>query len=218
MYFGPYNLNRLPSLIIQNLEVPITSSITHIWGPNGVGKSTLMSLILEEIKSKKLKFAYINQNYRSNWLWWFSVRKNLEMAAKKTNFTMLEDLPVIQKNISWLKPFLDDETKQVNFAKENEFNTMNLSGGQLQRLILLRELLHNPDFLLLDESFSALDKNVSLEIIDWLLKEQELSGFKIISIVHDKSLLKSMPGQILELSLGEGKVLQLNEKDYEKFI
>ncbi|MFM5960608.1 MAG: ATP-binding cassette domain-containing protein, partial [Dolichospermum sp.] len=142
----------------------------------------------------------INQNYRQNWLWWYSPAKNLSLAAGLKNEKEIYDLPEVEDQWSWLEKLLTGNAKTVNFAKADELASINLSGGQLQRLILFRELLRKPKFLLLDEVFSALDKTVVKELIEWLLEEQKKFDFKIIAISHDPEILEMLPGEVLDFS------------------
>lgn len=198
MKFGPYSIDFSPRLVFQDLELTIDSGITHFWGKNGSGKTTVMNLVIDTIKNKKLEFSYINQNYRTNWLWWMTVRENLEFACSKLDFkySTIEEIPEIKKQLHWLEPLLQNDKKQVNFSTESEFSTIGLSGGQLQRVVLLREILRKPKFLFLDEAFSALDKTVALEIAQWLVELQKIHKFEIVSIVHNKNLVEAMPGKI----------------------
>jgi len=198
MKFGPYSVDFTPRLVFEDLRFSIDSGITHFWGKNGTGKTTVMNLMIDEIKQKNLEFSYINQNYRSNWLWWMTVRENLDFACSKLGlkYSSIEKVPQIQGQLDWLKPLLEGDKKQVSFNIQNEFSTIGLSGGQLQRVILLREILRKPKFLFLDEAFSALDKTVALEIAQWLVEQQKEYKFEIVSIVHNKNLVEAMPGKI----------------------
>ena len=194
--FGPFNLDILPALKIQNLNIDIDNSIVHFWGENGAGKSTVINLIIEDCIKKGINFSSINQNYRQNWLWWYDVEKNLRLAANLKNNQKLQDLDEVQDQWTWLEKILTPNHKQVNFSTQEEISAINLSGGQLQRLVIFREILRKPKFLFLDEVFSALDKQVVAELTIWLLDVQKKYNFNIISISHDKEILKLLPGTI----------------------
>ncbi|NJS41704.1 ATP-binding cassette domain-containing protein [Candidatus Gracilibacteria bacterium] len=110
---------------------------------------------------------------------------------------------------------INKSRSQFDFSKNNEINSVELSGGQLQRLVLFRELLLKPKILLLDEAFSALDIEVVEELITWLLKEQSEMGFIILNICHDKRILKLMNGAVLLIS-NENQELKITETSYAK--
>jgi ABC-type Mn2+/Zn2+ transport system ATPase subunit len=219
MKFGPYNLDLSPRLILNEIKLEIQDPVNHFKGKNGVGKTTLINEIVKECIAKKLDFAYINQNYRQNWLWWYSLAENLELAiyGKLPNKfgPKLEDYKFIktaeiQQELYWLKPLLNSSPKQVLFNTQPEISTIDLSGGQLQRVILLRELLRKPKILILDEAFSALDKQVLPEVLDWLKKWQAEFPFILISISHDKNILELLPGKIWEISQNSNLEMQIN--------
>lgn len=215
MHFGPFSVN-LDRLKIDNLEIDLDSKINHFWGKNGVGKSTLMNLIISELEKQNISFCYVNQNYRQNWFWWLSVRQNLELAMKASSnkyyhYTKIEELPAYASNKSWLEPLILMNSGQINFSTQNELDSISLSGGQLQRVLLFRELLLKPKFVFLDEAFSALDKNITKELINWLLLEQKNEDFKIISISHNPEIVQQMPGNIFELTQNHDKFLQIHK-------
>jgi ABC-type Mn2+/Zn2+ transport system ATPase subunit len=198
MQFGPYSLNISTRLVFEDLKIDTKNqSIVHFWGENGTGKSTVMDLIVKDLILEKVSFAFINQNYRQSWLWWYSPKKNLELAlGKKIDLETFESTEIF-KSQKWLKSLIFSNPKQVNFSKENELEAIGLSGGQLQRIIIFREILRNPKFILLDEAFSALDKKVYTELIEWLLEIQKKLNFKIISICHNKDIISKMGGKVL---------------------
>lgn len=214
MQFGPFFL-ELERIKIKDLQVYLTSKINHFWGENGVGKSTLMNLLIKQLEKEKTTFCYINQNYRLNWFWWLSVRQNLELAMKASNkyynYKKIEDTKDFLANKSWLAPLLEIDSRQINFNTQNELDSIGLSGGQLQRVLLFRELLLKPKFVFLDEAFSALDKKVVTEITNWLLQEQKNNNFDIISISHDLEIIKQLPGDIFQLTKDNDNFLKINK-------
>jgi NitT/TauT family transport system ATP-binding protein len=207
MKFGPFNWSNHSNLVIQNLELDITEKTTYFYGENGVGKSTLLKLILEECLKKKIKNGYVDQNYRSTWLWWKSIFDNLEIALINSKQKKLKKNELFQSQLSWLQPLLDKPKNQFKFNEDNEINSIGLSGGQLQKAVLLRELLNNPELLLLDEAFSALDFEAVKSILEWLKEIQQGFGFQIICITHDQRILELLPGKIFTLEIAEKRLI-----------
>ncbi|WP_436907722.1 ABC transporter ATP-binding protein [Halosimplex marinum] len=82
-----------------------------------------------------------------------------------------------------------------------------LSGGEQQRVALIRALLMNPDMILADEAISALDVSLRVETMDLLLELQEMFGTSFLFISHDLSnaryLAEKAGGRIAVMYLGE---------------
>jgi putative spermidine/putrescine transport system ATP-binding protein len=77
-----------------------------------------------------------------------------------------------------------------------------LSGGQQQRVALARALAVKPSILLLDEPFSALDKNLRLDMQIEVKRLQRLSGVTTILVTHDQEEALSMSDRVAVLSVG----------------
>ena len=86
-----------------------------------------------------------------------------------------------------------------------------LSGGQQQRVALARALVINPKVLLLDEPFSALDKNLRGSMQVELREIQRKLGVTTIFVTHDQSEAFSLSDRIAVMS--EGRIRQLGTPD-----
>jgi ABC-type Mn2+/Zn2+ transport system ATPase subunit len=197
--FGPFNLDLSPRLVIDDLSFESDSLVLQFFGKNGTGKSTVLQLIRKQLHNEGASFAFLDQNYRSNWLWWKSVKQNLELSYNKVNpqESFIES-DIYNRHKSWLDPMIEESPRSVFFEKDAELSTVQLSGGQLQRIIVLRELLHNPDYFLLDEAFSALDHDITEEIISMLKYEQKQRPFTILSIAHSDQVKELLQGDIFD--------------------
>ena len=156
------------SLHIEHLD--LNSPITLVSGQNGVGKSTFLKSILglhsiePKLDNKKFEFGYVPQDYRKTLLPWLSAKDNL-LLFNSSNI-LLEKLFASGFNES-------DLLKKPRM----------LSGGQCQRIALIRELSMNIDYLILDEPFSGLDKS-TIPKISKIFKNFIDSGKKIIMTSH----------------------------------
>lgn len=172
-----------------------------IVGPSGCGKSTLLSLLSgllepEEgaiyIEDTPLKEASTGIGYmlqRDHLFEWRTIRENaalgLEIQHRKTRETM-------QK--------LDEMLQNYGLAAFASARPSELSGGMRQRAALIRTLVLEPDILLLDEPFSALDYQTRLEVSDdifRIIKEQEKTA---LLVTHDISEAIAMGEQVIVLS------------------
>ncbi|NJS41705.1 hypothetical protein HC766_05190 [Candidatus Gracilibacteria bacterium] len=82
MVISPLNYKIDNGIAINNLSLKLDRPINHLWGPNGIGKTTLLKQVVKYCQQNKIDFAYMDQNYRSTWLWWKSIKKNLELAIQ----------------------------------------------------------------------------------------------------------------------------------------
>lgn len=136
-----------------------TGDIYAVIGPSGCGKSTLLHVLSGIIKAdqgqvllnnellnpKKHDIGFIPQNF--GLLPWKSVQKNcllaLKIKGKTINSAVIERIDYIQNKLG------------INSLKDRY--PTELSGGQKQRVAIARAFIMNPDLLLMDEPFSALD-------------------------------------------------------------
>ena len=157
-----------------------------IVGPSGCGKSTILSILCNlenksngEIKIKNnIKSGYMLQedclfewmNVLDNCLLGPSINKSLTKDKKNYVINLL--------NTYGLKDFIYSYPD-------------NLSGGMRQRVALIRTLANDPDILLLDEPFSALDYQSRVAISDDIYKILKKENKTIIMVTHDIAEAKS---------------------------
>jgi NitT/TauT family transport system ATP-binding protein len=167
--------------------------ILALVGPSGCGKSTIMNILSGLIKPTKGdiiingKMGYMFQ--RDHLLEWRTIMNNikigLEIQKKLTN----EALEKIER---LLKLYGLWEFRN-NYPRE-------LSGGMRQRVALIRTLAINPDILLLDEAFSALDYQTRLLVCDDITKIIKKENKTTIIVTHDIAEAISMADKIAVLS------------------
>lgn len=199
--YSYHNLEgETPALLDVSFRVK-EGEFLAIVGPSGCGKSTMLSLIAgliepssgticingKDVKSSGKNIGYMLQ--KDHLLDWRTTLRNLtlglEIQHKLTDnsYVLINDM----LNTYGLITFKD--------AKPSE-----LSGGMRQRAALIRTLMLEPDILLLDEPFAALDYQTRLEVADdiWgIIRKEKKTA---ILITHDIAEAVSMADRIIVLT------------------
>jgi len=197
--------------LILDVNFTITSEITVLFGASGSGKTTILNSIAGLIKPDKGKIAlddkvffdekginlpiskrkigYLFQDYAL--FPHMTVKNNILYGTKYSSIIQSQ---LIQQLITVMKiaPLLDQYPKQ-------------LSGGEKQRVALARALAVEPELLLLDEPFSALDAEIRQECHEELLRLHQLWNIPILLVTHDYDEAKKLGDKILYIERGEIK-------------
>ena len=174
---------------------------TAVVGPSGCGKSTLLSLIAGLMRAESgeilLNGTPLTENssrigymLQHDYLFeWRTVYRNIILGAE-------------------INGTLDEKTKekaaelleQYGLAQFARSKPSELSGGMRQRAALIRTLLLDPELLLLDEPFSALDYQTRLNVSDDIGQIIRNSGKTALLVTHDLSEAVSLADRIIILS------------------
>ena len=169
--------------LFHNLNLNLSpASFTLIKGPSGCGKSTLLKLIAGFFKPQKgvidlqdpeLKIGYLHQDCHLIEHW--TVKENLMLVSSDSGLTL---------------EFME------RFYLKDVLNSLvvHLSGGEKQRISLIRILLQNPDLVLLDEPTAHLDDKNTEEIMKFI---KDFFGKKTVIVVSHDSRLDKQAAQII---------------------
>ena len=171
-----------------------------IVGPSGCGKSTLLSIISGLIppESGTVKLAGNHIGYmlqKDHLLEWRSVYRNIILGLEVQNSITADTK---EKAYGLLKQY---GLEQSANAKPSE-----LSGGMRQRVALIRTLILEPDLLLLDEPFSALDYQTRLAVgddIGQIIRKEKRTA---ILVTHDLAEAISLGDRVIVLTERPGSV------------
>ena len=205
-----YHTKRGETVAAQNLNFDVKKGeFVAFIGPSGCGKTTLLSLAAGLIAPSEGKvesqgsFGYMLQ--KDELFPWRTIAKNiyLPLEIKKQNTPENRERAMGLAQKYGLKDFMDSYPNQ-------------LSGGMRQRAALIRTLATDPDILLLDEPFSALDYqtrlNVTEDIAHIIRSEQKTA----VLITHDISEAISLADRVFVLSARPARVTYSHELDFDE--
>lgn len=198
--------------ILKNINLEIEDKeIVTIMGPSGGGKSTLLQVMAlltkrtagtlsyddEEITLKKEKEI---TEYR---------RKNIGLVFQNSN--LISSLNVLDNIIIAMdskasyrekKKRAKEALESLNLSKLWNKNVDSLSGGEAQRVGIIRAIINNPRFIFCDEPTGALDSENSKSVMDLLVSINKQWGSTIVIVTHE-SLIASYGNKRIYLKDGE---------------
>ncbi|MDY2729095.1 MAG: ABC transporter ATP-binding protein [Clostridiales bacterium] len=179
-----------------NLEIKDGEFVT-IMGPSGGGKSTLLNIIgmLEEPTNGEVFIDEKKVNYKSQNVLDNLRRENIGLIFQNPNLISslnpLENLLIAMQNNDSAKDKINkakELLKSVGLNGKEKSKITNLSGGEKQRVSIVRALVNNPKILLCDEPTGALDSKNGQNVIDILLKFKKATNATLIVVTHDETI------------------------------
>ncbi|QQO11091.1 amino acid ABC transporter ATP-binding protein [Breznakiella homolactica] len=185
------------------------SGVTVILGPSGTGKSTLLRCIngLESIETGDILVNGLSVLEKRNLR---SIRLNCGMVFQSTilfpHLNVLENLILSPMKLLGVKRSEAEEQARyylakVGLASKEEARHNELSGGEQQRIAIARAMIMNPKALLLDEITSALDPEMSVEVLR-LLEKLASDGVTMLIVTHELSFAQKVARRVLFLEGG----------------
>jgi zinc transport system ATP-binding protein len=179
-------------VVLEDVNLHIhCGSLNAIIGKNGAGKSTLIKAMLDDIphtgeiefrdtedgRIKKLKIGYVPQSV--------NIEKNTPVSVYDLLASYESRHPVFLHKSRKLYEQIKNTLRVFEAEELIDRQVCNLSGGQLQRVLLSLAIMDEPNLLLLDEPVSGIDQNGMerfFKTMDYLKKHYDLA---IILISHD---------------------------------
>lgn len=194
------------SFTIKDLE------FVSLVGESGSGKSTIAKILTNIVKKDKGEIYIDDENIDNITTYKRNQKINMVLQNPYSAFDPLISIEkslkdVIQsnnlKNIN-----IEEELIKYGLKKEDRFKKGNeFSGGQLQRLSILRSMLLKPELLILDEVTSNLDYELKIQILE-LIKNINIS---ILFITHDIDIIKDCADKIIVLK--EAEIVEVGSKE-----
>lgn len=164
--------------------------ILTIIGPNGAGKTTLVRVALGLLapscgvvqRQSGISIGYMPQRLHIDPTFPLTVKRFLAMTGKKQRSKIL--------------PLLEE----VGAAQVFESPLRNLSGGEMQRVLLARALMRDPDLLVLDEPVQGVDVHGQMELYQLIANIRDQRNCAILMVSHDLHLVMAATDRVLCLN------------------
>jgi len=188
--------------ILVDIDFSISSSLALV-GQSGSGKSLTLKALLGMLPSSMKCIIETDAD--------FELKGGKDISFVPQNpFTALSPLTKIKKQF-----FVDESRIKELFAQVDLDESLlerfapELSGGQLQRVVIAMALEHEPKLILLDEPTTALDPKTRDLILDLLRDLQKKHGFKMLFVTHDMNSAKVICDEICVIK--DGRVVESSD-------
>ncbi len=177
--------------IVDSVDVTVRSGeVMTVIGPNGAGKSTLLKLLLGLLhpssgvvqRRRGLRIGYLPQRLHLDPILPLTVARLLTLTIRRP------------------RPTLENALAETGVAHLAEAAVQTLSGGELQRVLLARALLVEPDLLVLDEPVQGVDYAGEAALYDLISTLRRRRGCGIIMVSHDLHVVMASTDHVLCLN------------------
>ncbi|MEJ3744063.1 ABC transporter ATP-binding protein [Actinomycetes bacterium KLBMP 9797] len=157
-------------------------------GPSGCGKTTLLKCVSgllaptsgevrlrgRRVTEPPVGMAVVFQEYGRSLFPWMSVRDNVELPLRQKRLSKAERKDLVDRSLS-----------AVGLADARDAYPWQLSGGMQQRVAIARAVAYQPDVLLMDEPFAAVDAQTRADLEDLIRELWRKLGVTILFVTHD---------------------------------
>ena len=174
---------------VRNLTFDLRAGeLACLVGPSGSGKTTLLKCISglmaptegevlldgKRVSGPPKKMAVVFQEYGRSLFPWMRVRENVELPLKN------QGVPKAERD-----KLVDEALEAVGLAHVPRSYPWQLSGGMQQRVAIARAIAYQPEVLLMDEPFAAVDAQTRADLEDLIRMVWKKLGITILFVTHD---------------------------------
>jgi NitT/TauT family transport system ATP-binding protein len=199
-----------------SFEVP-DQQFAVLVGPSGCGKSSLLYLTAglaeptsgeiyvggQQVQGPGADRGMVFQSYTL--FPWLTVRQNVEFGLKRRG------MPAVRR-----KEIVDYYVNEVGLAGFADNYAKQLSGGMMQRVAIARALANDPQILLMDEPFGALDSQTRLQMQQLLLRVWGNSKKTVLFVTHDIDEAILLGDRVYVMGAKPGRIKQILDVPIER--
>jgi cell division transport system ATP-binding protein len=202
-------------LALQDVSLSIgKGEFVFLTGPSGAGKSTLLKLLYFDEPPSRGEVTVAGISSRSN------RRRDVPKLRRKLgivfqDFRLLDDRTA-EANVAFalevtgtprrrIRPAVDRVLALVGLTAQAQQTPNQLSGGEQQRTAIARALVHDPRLIIADEPTGNLDPLISWEILQLLLRINEL-GVTVMMATHNAEVVTALRKRVVALE--EGRIIR----------
>ncbi len=177
--------------ILLDVDLRVTAGeIVALIGPNGAGKSTLVRIVLGLLRPDSGQVR---------------LKPELRVGYMPQRLTVADTLPLtVQRFVTLGTPAPRERVRtaltEVGAAHVLDAPVQAISGGELQRVLLARALLREPDLLVLDEPIQGVDLNGQYELYDLISGLRRQRGCGILMVSHELHLVMAATDHVICLN------------------
>ncbi|MCX7870075.1 MAG: metal ABC transporter ATP-binding protein [bacterium] len=223
-------------LVLEDINLEIFErEFVSIIGPNGAGKTTLIKILLNLLPFKDGSIKIFNKDITKDksYLEYIGYLPQFSTIDKNFPITVKEAILISRYkrkgllslfNVSYTeedKKEVEEIIELLNLKDKEDKRISELSGGQLQKLLLARALAKNIKILILDEPTNFIDPKSKTELIDIILKIKNTLNITVIMVSHDLNVVYKLTDKLVCInkkafvSKLDNKNLKMKDKIYE---
>ena len=197
--------------VLKNINFEINDKeIVAIVGPSGSGKSTILRCLNMIEKPTKGAIYFDKYNIMKKNINLNKYREQVGMVFQQfnlfSNLNVLDNITIVPVKLGKLTEEQAQEKgrkllKDIGLLEKEKEKPINLSGGEQQRVAIIRALMMEPKLLLFDEPTRSLDPQMTFEVLE-LIKKIAKTGMNMIIVSHELNFVKEVATRVIFVKNG----------------
>lgn len=198
--------------LLRNLTFDLRPGTkTVIMGPNGAGKSLLLRLLQGLIEPTRGRITWSRPAHALNAAPPTAlVLQRPVLLRRSVEANLIHALRTFRVSKPLRAQRVDDLLAMCSLTNQRRQPARSLSGGEQQRLAVVRALAGEPELLLLDEPTANLDPQAT-DAIETLVSQAQTQGTKIVLVTHDIGQARRMADEVIFMA--DGKIAEIIDAD-----